>query len=218
MPSQPKSDARRKPALISRAVQRVIVSLFSARGWRIEGGIPSNVKKCVIAASPHSTNWDFVTFAGAAERVGIQPSFMGKKSLFDGWMGSFMYDMDGVPIDRTRRANVVDQVAREFERRDELALVIAVEGSRSSTGEWRSGFYNIAMKAGVPIVPAYADNERRVVGFAEPLMPSGDYGSDLLAIASWLRSRLPTLDRYEVLEAQARALVAMKDTAGRSPL
>ena len=196
----------RKPSLLSRAVQRVIIWIYRWMGWRIEGALPRDLEKYVIVGAPHTSNWDFVFFAGATHHEKVRPSFMGKHTLFTGCLRQFMFDMGGIPIDRTRRTNAVEQVACEFARRDKLALVIAVEGSRGSDGQWKSGFYNIAQAAGVPIVPAYADNANRIVGFGEPLVPCGDYGKDLARLAAWFRAMLPDCERFKVLEAQARAI------------
>ena len=99
----------------------------------------------------------------------------------------------------------------EFERRSELALVMAAEGTRKTDGKWKSGFYRIAQAAGVPIVPAYADNEKMIIGFGEPLIPSGNYGEDLLKLAEWFRSKIPDYERYKVLEQQARDIIAGKN-------
>ncbi|RZV30056.1 MAG: acyltransferase [Sphingomonadaceae bacterium] len=202
----PSHNRRRKPNLLSRIVRRIIIGIYRLKGWKIEGGLPREHRKFVIAGAPHTSNWDFVFFIGATEAQGIHPSFMGKHTLFQGFMRNFMLDMGGIPIDRTKRANAVEQVAEEFARRDELALVIAAEGTRSTDGSWKSGFYNIAMAAGVPIVAAWVCNERRVLGFSEPMMPSGDYGEDLGRIAAFLRSHMPDYGRYKVLEAQAERI------------
>lgn len=197
----------RNVTLLSRIVNRIILFLYKWKGWKIEGSLPRNLKKYVIAGAPHTSNWDFVFFAGATKHEQVQPNFMGKHTLFQGMMKNFMLDMGGIPVDRTKRADTVEQMRREFERREELALVVAVEGTRSSDGKWKSGFYNIAKAAGVPIVPAYADNEKMIIGFGEPLFPSGNYGEDLLKLAEWFRSKLPDYDRFKVLEAQARAII-----------
>ena len=138
---------------------------------------------------------------------------MGKHTLFQGMMRNFMFDMGGIPIDRTKRSNVVEQVAAEFEQRDHLALVIAAEGTRSSNGEWKSGFYNIARAANVPIVPAWVCNERRILGFGPAIVPTADYGETLLEIARFMRSKLPDFERYKVLEAQALGLIEEAKTA-----
>jgi 1-acyl-sn-glycerol-3-phosphate acyltransferase len=120
--------------------------------------------------------------------------------------------MGGIPIDRTQRANVVEQVADEFARRDRLALVIAAEGTRSSKGEWKSGFYNIARAANVPIVPAWVCNTRRIVGFGPAIIPSANYGETLLEIARFMRGKLPEFERFKVLERQALQLIEENGT------
>ena len=195
----------RKPTLLSRIVRRAIWGIYRAQGWRIDTPLP-DIPKYVIAGAPHTSNWDFVFFTGATAEQGVAPSFMGKHTLFEGWMGNFMYDMGGVPVDRTKRANYVEQVAEAFAEAERLALVIAAEGTRTSDGEWRSGFYHIAQAASVPVVAAWVSWEKRELGFSEPIWPSGDYAADLAKIAAFLRSKRPDYARYKVLEAQAERL------------
>ncbi len=196
----------RKPSFLSRIVRRIIIWIYDLKGWKIDGGLPRDIKKYVIAGAPHTSNWDFVFFAGATEKEGIQPNFMGKHTLFKGVMRNFMLDMGGIPIDRTKRMNAVEQITEEFKTRDELALVIAVEGTRTTDGEWKSGFYHIAQSAGVPIVPAWVCNKRNILGFGPPMMPTGNYPDDLAKLAAFMRSKLPDYARYKVVEAQAERL------------
>ena len=198
----------RSPTILSRIVRRIIIWIYAWKGWKIEGSLPKSIKKFVIAGAPHTSNWDFVFFAGATHKEQVQPNFMGKHTLFQGMMRNFMFDMGGIPIDRTKKANAVEQVAVVFAQREELALVIACEGTRSSAGRWQSGWENIAQGAGVPIVPAFADNDTMTIGFGPPMIPSGNYAEDLLKLAQWFRSKIPDLERYKVLEAQAKALIA----------
>jgi len=200
------AQVERAPSLLSRFVRWIIMRLYRLKGWKLEGHLP-DIPKFVIAGAPHTSNWDFVFFVGATAEEGIQPNFMGKHTLFKGIMRNFMLDMGGIPIDRTKRANAVEQVAEEYERRDRLALVIAVEGTRSSKGEWKSGFYHIAEAANVPIVLTWVCNERRVLGFSPPIIPTGDYPADLAKMAAFMRSKLPDYERYKVVEAQAQKLL-----------
>lgn len=201
-------DHNRKPTLLSRLVRRIIIWIYHLRGWTIDGHLPGNLRKYVIAGAPHTSNWDFVFFAGATHEEKVQPNFMGKHTLFTGMLGKFVLDMGGIPVNRTIKAKATEQVAAEFDRRDELALVIAVEGTRKSDGKWKSGFYHIARAADVPIVPAYADNDKMIIGFGEPLFPTGNYGEDLLKLAQWFRSKLPDYERFKVLEQQAKDIIA----------
>ena len=195
----------RKPSLLSRIVRWLIWKLYRFQGWKIDTGLP-DIPKYVIAGAPHSSNWDFVFFTGATAEENVEPSFMGKHTLFQGIMKNFMFDMGGVPVDRTKRANYVEQVADAFAAADKLALVIAAEGTRSSNGEWKSGFYHIAQAAKVPVVVAWVSWESRTLGFSDPIYPSGDYAGDLSKIATFLRSKRPDFERYKVLEAQAQRL------------
>jgi 1-acyl-sn-glycerol-3-phosphate acyltransferase len=206
-----KHNETRNVTLLSRIVNRIILFFYWQRGWKIVERFPEGVKKCVIAGAPHTSNWDFVFFAGATKQEKVQPNFMGKHTLFKGMMRNFMLDMGGISVDRTKKANTVEQMKDEFARRSELNLVIAAEGTRSSDGKWKSGFYNIAKAAGVPIVLAYADNDKRTIGFSPPMMPTGNYGEDLLKIAEWFRAKIPDLDRYKVLEQQAKDIIAGKN-------
>lgn len=188
-------------------MNRVILLIYRWKGWTIEGSLPRSLKKYVIAGAPHTSAWDFVFFAGATKEENIQPNVMAKHTLFRWPIRNFLLDMGGISVVRGAKANAVEQMAAEYQNREELALVVAAEGSRTSDGRWKSGFYNIAKAAGVPIIPAYADNEKKIIGFGEPLLPTGNYGEDLLKLAKWFRAKLPDYDRFKVLEAQARAII-----------
>ncbi|WP_017664347.1 lysophospholipid acyltransferase family protein [Porphyrobacter sp. AAP82] len=201
----------RAPSILSRIVRRIILAIWYVQGWKVDSPLPRHLKKFVLAGAPHTSNWDFVFFTGATHEEGIRPNFMGKHTLFQWPMRRFMLDMGGIPVDRRSRLNATEQVAAEFERRDELALVIACEGTRKTDGKWKSGFYHIARAANVPIVPAFADNAKKRISFGPPMIPTGNYGEDLLKIAEWFRSRLPDYERFKVLEQQARDIIAGKN-------
>ncbi|MEP3051853.1 MAG: 1-acyl-sn-glycerol-3-phosphate acyltransferase [Erythrobacter sp.] len=211
MPESQAAPKPRKPSLTSRIARRIILWIWGLKGWTVDGDVPRDIKKFVIAGAPHSSNWDIVFFVGATAEKGIEPNIMAKHTLFNWPIGRFMYDMGGIPIDRRKRANYVEQMAQAFEERDQLPLVIAVEGTRGTDGSWKSGFYHIAQAANVPIVPAWVCNERKILGFGPPIYPTGNYGEDLLKIAQFMRSKLPNYDRFKVLEAQAQAIIEGKD-------
>lgn len=193
------TDPDRKPSLLSRIVKRLLLALYRWKGWKLEGRRP-DCDKFVILGAPHTSNWDFIFFLGATHQLGIRPSFMGKVSLFKWPATNFMLDMGGIPVDRSQRANYVEQVADAFARAKDLALVIAPEGSRTFKGDWKSGFYHIAMAAGVPIVPAWVNNQTMRGGMGDPIMPTGDYRADLARIIAFYRSKRPDCDRFLTIE------------------
>ena len=190
------------PTLLSRMVRWIVLALYRWKAWRIETGAPLP-RRCVITGAPHTSNWDFVFFLGATEELGLRPSFMGKRSLFRWPLRRFMFDMGGIAVDRSKRGNYVDQVVGEFARNDELALVVAPEGTRGAITEWRSGFYHIALGAGVPIVPAWVDHATMRGGIGPAIMPSGDFAADLKRIAEFYASAMPAHPKLAMLFAQA---------------
>ena len=193
------TDPDRKPSLLSHIVKRLLLALYRWKGWKLEGRRP-DCDKFVILGAPHTSNWDFIFFLGATHQLGIRPSFMGKVSLFKWPATNFMLDMGGIPVDRSQRANYVEQVADAFARAKDLALVIAPEGSRTFKGDWKSGFYHIAMAAGVPIVPAWVNNQTMRGGMGDPIMPTGDYRADLARIIAFYRSKRPDCERFLAIE------------------
>jgi 1-acyl-sn-glycerol-3-phosphate acyltransferase len=189
-----------KPSLSSRLMWRLLGHLFRAKGWRVEGRAP-DLPKFIVVGAPHTSNWDFVFFAGAVEQLGIDPSFIGKHTLFRWPLKRFMYDMGGMPVDRSKPGGYVRSVIRAFSQAQRMALVIAPEGTRSSTGKWRSGFYHIAMGAQVPLVPAWVDHARMAGGLGDPVVPTGDYRADMLRLLAFFREKMPDCPRWDVLEA-----------------
>lgn len=187
-------------SLLTRLVLFILLGLYRSQGWTLSGSAPAS-RRCVIVGAPHTSNWDFVFFLGATRAFGLRPSFMGKHSLFRWPMARFMREMGGVPVVRTASHNYVEQMIAEFAGRDEFMLVVAPEGTRKGANCWKSGFYHIAMGAGVPIVPGWVDCRTRRGGLGPEFMPSGDYVADMARIAAFYRSVLPGHPRLAAITA-----------------
>ena len=56
---------------------------------------------------------------------------------------------------------------------------MAPEGTRKKVPYWKTGFYQIAVRAGVPIALGYLDYQRRIAGIGPVLTPCGDPEADL---------------------------------------
>jgi 1-acyl-sn-glycerol-3-phosphate acyltransferase len=66
-----------------------------------------------------------------------------------------------------------------------MVLAIPPEGTRARVSAWKSGFYHIAVGAGVPIVLSVLDYGRRTMRIAAVIQPGGDYEADLAVIRSF---------------------------------
>ncbi len=188
--AEPTVTSRSKPGWLARIIRWALVAWFRQQGWTVQGTAP-HPRKFVVIAAPHTSNWDFVYFLGAADGLNLDLSFMGKDSLFRWPLARAMRDLGGVPVDRSARHNVVDAMIAEFARRDEFMLTIAPEGTRGQVRQWKTGFYHIALGAGVPMVCGMMDYRRKVVGLGPALMASGDYEADMKILAEFYRSCTP---------------------------
>ena len=147
-------------------------------GWTIDGEAPEP-KSFVLIAAPHTSNWDLPYLLAFAALFDIKISWLAKHSLFYPPMGWIMRALGGIPIVRHRNSNVVDAMIEVFKSRQDLVLVVPTEGTRARVEYWKSGFYHIAMGAGVPIVPSYLDYGNKRGGFGPALMPTGDVSADM---------------------------------------
>lgn len=131
---------------------------------------------------PHTSNWDFPLGILARTILEEDMSFVAKSGLFWPPLGWLLKWLGGIPINRRKSQNLVDLVAREYEKRDQLTIVITPEGTRKKVEKLKTGFYHIAKKAKIPILPVFFDYGRKEVIISDLLYPSDDEESDFAII------------------------------------
>lgn len=145
-------------------------------GWKI-GGPPPVLDKYVIIAAPHTTWFDGFWMLAFAWSWGIELAWMGKASLTKGPLGWIPRKFGVIPVERSSPQGLVAQVVEQFASRKSLLLAIPPEGTRARREWWKSGFYQIARMADVPICMSYLDYDKREAGFG----PMFEVGSDIVA-------------------------------------
>lgn len=163
--------------------------MMGIRGWRVEGEFP-DVPKMVLIVAPHTSNWDFLTGLWVKVAMHMGGRFVGKHTLFRWPLGVFMRWLGGVPVDRAAAAGFAEDAAQAVREAERMTLVIAPEGTRKRTARWKSGFYRIAVAAGVPILPTGFDYSRKVIFFRPLFHPTGDYEKDLAELQSNYRAEM----------------------------
>jgi 1-acyl-sn-glycerol-3-phosphate acyltransferase len=161
--------------------------LLRLLGWRVSGSLPPGVDRAVVIAAPHTTNWDLPYMLAVSYVLGVRPSWLGKRELFRAPFGGLMRRLGGIPVDRDRRTNLVEQAAERLRDAERLFLVIPPSGTRSRAPHWRSGFYHIARTARVPIVCAFLDYATKTGGIGLVFAPSGDIGRDMDRLRAFYR-------------------------------
>lgn len=160
--------------------------IYTSCGWQVAGEIP-DAPKLVVIVAPHSTNWDVIW--GLLLKVGLRLDirFIGKRQAFFWPLGSLLRSFGGIPIDRSAAHGVVGEMAGLFAQQERLWLALAPEGTRKKVQKWKSGFWHIARKAGVPILPAYFHYPQRTIGFGPLFHPSEDLDADMAKIREFYR-------------------------------
>lgn len=162
-------------------LSRLILKLA---GWRIEGRAPSEPKFVLIAA-PHTSNWDFPFMLLVCFALRAKIFWMGKASLFPPLVGGIMRWLGGIPVDRSRKGNLVQSTIDAFNREASLIVVIPPEGTRSKVTHWKTGFYYIAQGAKVPIALGFLDFKRKLAGIDRLFAPTGNIESDMVEIQAF---------------------------------
>jgi 1-acyl-sn-glycerol-3-phosphate acyltransferase len=157
-------------------------------GWRVEGEFP-DLGKLVMIIAPHRTNWDFIVGLAAKFALSLDASWLGKHTLFRRPWGFLFRRWGGIPVDRRSSNDTVAVVAERFASRETLVLGIAPEGTRTAGARWKTGFWHIAQRAGVPIVPIAFDWSNRVIRIMPLLMPN-DLERDMAEIQERYQSLL----------------------------
>jgi 1-acyl-sn-glycerol-3-phosphate acyltransferase len=161
--------------------QKLSLQLLRLFGWRAFD-LPDRPAKAVIVGYPHTSNWDFPIGILAMWTLRLRARWAGKDSLFFGPMGPLMRALGGLPVNRRERTGLVQRLADEFAQEKELSLVITPEGTRALTPGWKSGFYRVAMAAGVPILLGAIDYSKKEIGIVARFDPTGDEDADMATI------------------------------------
>jgi len=139
----------------------------------------------VLVAAPHGSNWDALVMLLCARHFGVRLGWLGKAEAFRGPLRPLLRRLGGIPVARGTPHQLVTTTAEAFRSRKELALAIAPDGTRGFRDHWRSGFYHIALTAGVPLVLGFLDWGTRRTGVGPTLRLSDDVRADMDRIRSF---------------------------------
>lgn len=152
-------------------------------GWKITGQeiLPP---KSVICVAPHTSNWDLILGLLVYKSMGRTASFLIKKEWFFFPMNLLFKALGGIPVDRSRKSSLTEQMADVYAQKDDFQLAITPEATRKLNTEWKKGFYFIAQAANVPVVVAALDYGKKEAQFKMVFTPTGNVDADLEVIKS----------------------------------
>ena len=147
-------------------------------GWKIKGDFDQSIKKSVVIVAPHTSYVDFIICSFTRRILKTEINFVGKKELFTWPFGWYFRWMGGAPLDRTKGQNKVEAIANIFKNREEFRLALAPEGTRKKVVDWKTGYYYIARKANVPIIPVSLDYPSKTITIGKEFYTTGEIDFD----------------------------------------
>ena len=150
---------------------------YRYNGWSFKNEISDDLRSFILLGAPHTSNVDLFAAMAMAELMKRNARFVIKNDWLKFPMNLLMKPAGAIGLDREKlkrlgNANTTDLMADLFKQYKELVLMISPEGTRSPNPHWKTGFYYIAQKAGVPIVLAYGDYQKKVMGLGPVIWPS----------------------------------------------
>jgi 1-acyl-sn-glycerol-3-phosphate acyltransferase len=137
------------------------------------------VAKGIILIYPHTSNWDFLVGILFRYGWGLPAQWIGKHTLFRWPFAGLLTHMGGIPVNRDAPGGLFKALLEQFRERESMWLAIAPEGTRARAAHVKSGFYKLALAAGVPLALGYIDYGTRTVGIDTYLTLTGDQDIDL---------------------------------------
>ncbi len=159
---------------------------FKWMGWTEHVTVPRH-DKCIICVAPHTSNWDFIIAELYYHAIGRTAGFLMKEEWFFWPLGILFRKMGGVPVRRSRKTSLTDQLAAKAMEADKFELAVTPEGTRSLTTTWKRGFYFIALKAKLPIMLYIIDFKNKKISCTKTITPSGDVEKDMKEIMEYYR-------------------------------
>lgn len=162
--------------------------MLRAMGWKAHGSVVPE-KKCIIIGVPHTSAWDFVISWLFYNAIGGEANVLIKKEFFFWPVGFFIRKMGGIPIDRSKGANVVRQTIQLFNERETMHLAMTPEGTRKLTTNWKAGFHTIAKNANVPVYLGSFDWGRKQMSIWEKFEITEDSKEDIRRMKKFYREK-----------------------------
>lgn len=159
---------------------------FNILGWRDLITVPTR-DKCIICVAPHTSNWDFILGEIYYTAIGKHSNFLMKKEWFFWPVGLLLRKMGGVPVFRSKKASLTEQLAVIAQKESKFQLAITPEGTRSLNANWKKGFYFIALKAEIPIQLYAIDYKEKKVVCTKEIIPCGDFNADMRLIKDYYK-------------------------------
>lgn len=167
--------------------------ILALRGWKLdfEEDTLRKARHSVVVSAPHTSNWDFFYAIAVFWVMDLDVKYFIKDTYTKSPIGWFFKWTGAVGVDRKKHNNLVDFSIAQLHEHNPLAIIVPAEGTRRRVEKWKTGFYHIALGAGVPISLGYMDYKRRIAGIREVYMPTGNFEKDMTHFEDFFKTITP---------------------------
>jgi 1-acyl-sn-glycerol-3-phosphate acyltransferase len=155
-------------------------------GWTAEV-TEAHPNKYIICLAPHTSNWDFLIGLLYSRSNGMKSNFLMKKEWFFWPLGPIFKRLGGIPVWRSKKTSMTDNLAETAKKLSEFSLCITPEGTRKYNPDWKRGFYYIAQKAEIPILLYGVDYEKKLIRCTKTVIPNGDIEGQMRDIKQYFK-------------------------------
>ena len=164
-------------------------------GWKAKYPTEYKIQKMVMIAAPHTSNWDLLFTFAAYWKEGLDPKFLIYKKYTKGFFGFFFKKLGALSLDKDNYQSIVDYSVDLFEEKSAFLLLITPEGTKHKADKWKTGFFNIAKLANVPLCLGLLDYESKEAGIGGLLSMTGDFQHDMMYIQKFYEKANPKYPR-----------------------
>jgi 1-acyl-sn-glycerol-3-phosphate acyltransferase len=175
-------------------------------GWEIIGTFPK-FSKAIIIVAPHRKGFADVLLGWCVQNIHPIPNkkFLAKYEAVQlplvGWI---LKQLGAIAIDRNRESSklpkgfYIDDLVKKINQEKTMTLVITPEGTRAENAPWKRGFYEIAIRAKIPVIMIAFDYKKKRVIIDNKLLDINeeDLGNKKDYIRLWYTIYIP---EYTVL-------------------
>lgn len=170
--------------------------IFWVAGWSFNDQWPKEVKKAVVIAVPHTSNWDLLYARAAFYLMEIPVKFTIKQEVMVGPLGWMIKGLGGIGIDRNkipggRKQTYTEAMITMLKESNDLVVMVTPEGTRSAVSKWKTGFYHIALGAEVPILVGYLDYKKKEAGIGPFIYPNGNMDEQIEELKNFAKTITP---------------------------
>lgn len=169
---------------MKKALATIVLFVF---GWKTKFPTEFRFPKMLMIAAPYTSNWDFVFTFAAYWKQDIYPQFVFYDPIIKGIPAKILEMIGGIAIEK----DLIEKSVSLFESKNSCTQIIAPEGTTSKVEKWKTGFYQIAKQADVPICLCFLDYEKKIAGIGDMLNMSGNFDKDMKYIENFYANSKP---------------------------